>query len=100
MMEHRTRGCMEECKRMEQSQAVLTSSGGCTKFVFKGKTITFMHGKDLLKYLQIKEWEDGYLVVDCLGKVKGTYEDYIDMPYILEKLYMDPKAYLSGMKGM
>jgi hypothetical protein len=50
--------------------------------------------------LQVKEWEDGYIVVDCLGKVKGTYEDYIDMPYILEKLYMDPKAFLSGMQGV
>ncbi len=57
---------------------------------------TFMHGKDLLKYLQVKEWEDGYLVVDCLGKVKGKYEDYIDMPYILEKLYMAPKSFLNS----
>ena len=91
---------MEGRESMEQSKAILTNSGGYTKFIFKGKTITFMHGKDLLRYLQVKEWEDGYLVVDCLGKVKGTYEDYIDMPYILEKLYMDPKAYLSGMKGV
>ena len=85
---------------MDQSRAVLTNSGGYTKFIFKGKTITFMHGQDLLKYLQVKEWEDGYLVVDCLGRVKGKYEDYIDMPFILEKLYMDPKAYLSGLQGV
>ena len=85
---------------MDNSQAILTNSGGYTKFVFKGKTITFMHGKDLLKYLQVKEWEDGYLVVDCLGKVKGEYEDYIDLPDILENLYMNPKDFLSGMKGV
>ena len=59
-----------------------------------------MHGKDLLKYLRVKEWKDGYLVVDCLGRVKGQYEDYIDMPYILERLYMNPQAFLHGMQGV
>ena len=39
-------------------------------------------------------------MVDCLGKVKGQYEDYIDMPYILEMLYMNPKVYLSGLQGV
>ncbi len=85
---------------MNHSYAVLTNTDGYTKFIFKGRTITFIHGKDLIKYLRVKEWKDGYLVVDCLGKVKGQYEDYIDMPYILEKLYMDSKTYLSGMQGV
>ena len=85
---------------MSHSHAVITNSGRYTKFMFKGKTITFMHGKDLLKYLKVKKWKDGYLVVECLGKVKGQYEDYIDMPYILESLYMDPQTYLSGLEGV
>lgn len=85
---------------MDHSFAILTKDGRYTKFIYNGKTITFMHGKDLLKYLRVKEWKDGYLVVDCLGKVKGQYEDYIDMPYILEMLYMNPKAYLGGMRGV
>ena len=69
-------------------------------FSFKGKTITFMHGKELQRYLRVKEWNDGYLVVDCLGTAKGQYEDYIDMPYILENLYMDPRDFLSRMQGV
>ena len=85
---------------MNPSYAVLSNAGRYTKFTFKGKTITFMHGKDLVKYLQVKEWKDGYLVVDCLGTVKGQYEDYIDMPHILKNLYMDPEAYLSGLEGV
>ena len=85
---------------MNPSYAVLSNAGRYTKFTFKGKTITFMHGKDLVKYLQVKEWKDGYLVVDCFGKVKGQYEDYIDLPYILKNLYMDPEAYLSGLEGV
>ena len=59
-----------------------------------------MHGKDLQRYLRVKEWNDGYLVVDCLGTVKGQYEDYIDMPYILKNLNMDPHSYLNGMQGV
>ena len=85
---------------MENGFAILSSAGRYTKFIFKGKTVTFRHGKDLLKYLQVKEWQDGYLVVECLGRVKGEYEDYIDIPFILERLYMDPNAFLNGMKGV
>ena len=69
---------------MDQSLAVLTNAGRYSKFTYKGKTITFRTGKDLIKYLRVKNWEDGYLVVDCLGKAKGQYEDYIDMTYILK----------------
>jgi hypothetical protein len=84
----------------DYTTAVLTTSGQYTKFLFKGRTITFLHGKDLERYLKVKEWEDGYFVVDCQGKVKGKYEDYIDMTYILENLHMDPKIFLFGMKGV
>ena len=85
---------------MDPSYAVLTNSGRYSMFSFKGKTITFMHDKDLQRYLRVKEWNDGYLVVDCLGTAKGQYEDYIDMPYILENLYMDPRSFFSGMQGV
>ena len=85
---------------MDPSYAVLTNSGRYSMFSFTGKTITFMHGNELQRYLRVKEWNDGYLVVDCLGTAKGQYEDYIDMPYILENLYMDPRDFLSRMQGV
>lgn len=84
----------------DNSTAVLSISGQYTKFLFKGRTITFLHGKDLERYLSVKEWKDGYFVVECQGKVKGKYEDYIDMTYILENLYMDSETFLSGMKKL
>ena len=59
-----------------------------------------MHGKDFVKFIRVKEWDNGYIVVDCLGKKKGEYEDYIDITYILENLYMDPYEYLSNVKGV
>ena len=62
--------------------------------------ITFMHGKDLIKYLSVKEWDNGYIVVECMGKVKGEYEDYIDMTYIMENLYMNPEEYLRDIRGV
>ncbi len=85
---------------MDASIATLSKAGAYTRFAFNGKVISFLHGKDLERYLTVKEWKDGYLVVDCLGRVKGRYEDYIDMPYILEMLYMNPEEYLKGLKGV
>lgn len=32
--------------------------------------------------------------------VKGENEDYIDITYILELLYMEPQEFLSGIKGV
>ena len=85
---------------MNDNTAVLSNHGRYSKFYANGRTITFLHGKDLIKYLKIKEWDNGYLVVDCLGKAKGIYEDYIDLSYILENLYMNPEQYLKNIKGV
>ena len=41
---------------------------------------------------------DGYLVVECRGRVKGVFEDYIDLAYILELLYMDAHSFLQGVE--
>lgn len=84
----------------EVTYGVLSSQGQYTKFACNDLVITFMHGKDLIKYLSVKEWDKGYLVVECLGKVKGEYEDYIDLAYIMENLYMDPEESLRGVKAV
>ena len=84
----------------EKGYARLSAHGRYTKFSYEDMVITFMHGKDLIRYLAVKEWDNGYLVVECLGKSKGEYEDYIDLAYILENLYMDPEKSLSGVKGV
>ena len=68
--------------------------------MYNDMVITFMHGKDLIKYLSVKEWDNGYIVVECMGKVKGEYEDYIDMAYIMENLYMNPEECLRGIRGV
>ena len=78
--------------------AILTNRGQYTTFEYDGRTITFLHGKDLIEYLAVKEWDAGYLVVECRGKLKGVFEDYIDLAYILERLYMNPEVFLRGVK--
>ena len=87
---------VEECAQTGCAQ--LSSSGRYTKFIYNGKTITFLNGKDLVKYISVKKIDSGRLVVDCLGRMKGIYEDYIDLEYILENLYMNPEKFLENLK--
>ena len=84
----------------DKGYAHLSCNGQYTKFAFDDMVITFLHGKDLIEYLAVKEWDNGYLVVECLGKVKGEFEDYIDLSYILENLYVDPEESFRDVKGV
>jgi len=83
---------------MDSTKAYLSIQGRYTKFCYGNRTITFLHGKDLIHYLSIKEWDKGYIVVTCLGRKKGEYEDYIDLSDIMSNLYMDPDQQLSRVK--
>ena len=79
---------------------ILTSKDRYTKFSYMDYTITFMTSKDLIRYVSVKDINDGILTVSCVGKVKKEYEDYIDLPYILTTLKMNPDVYLKGLKGV
>jgi hypothetical protein len=85
---------------MSECYGILSNKGKYSTFSYQDRVITFMHGKDLIRYLAVKEWDHGYLVVECQGKLKGEYEDYIDLSYILENLYMDPDESLKDIKGV
>ena len=84
----------------EKGMGLLSTHGRYTQFAYNDIVIKFMHGKDHIKYLAVKEWDNGYLVVECLGKTKGEYEEYIDLSYIFENLYMAPEEYLRDVKGV
>ena len=85
---------------MDHSFAILTKDGRYTKFIYNGKTITFMHGKDLIKYLRVKEWDNGYLVVDVDYSTLGETEEYVDITSILNNLYIDAQSFLKPIKGV
>lgn len=80
--------------------AILSSVGEYTTFTYGGRTLTFMTSKDLDRYTEIKEWDNGYIVVVARYKSKGEGEDYIDLLPILENLYMDADAFLKPIKGV
>ena len=83
---------------MMKEYGVLTSKGKYTKFSYMDYTITFMTSKDLVRYVDVQSIDEGVLTVSCIGKVKKEYEDYIDLPYILTTLKMNPDIYLKGLK--
>ena len=60
-------------------------------FVRYGDTcIRFKGPYSLKRFLEVKTYEDGYMVVTCeIDTLDGPQEDYIDMEYIAERLYMD-----------
>ncbi|MBE6537456.1 MAG: hypothetical protein E7673_05835 [Ruminococcaceae bacterium] len=80
--------------------AILSSVGEYTTFTFGGRTLTFMTSKNLEKYTQIKEWDNGYIVVMAKYKSGNEDEDYIDLLPILENLYMDAEAFLKPIEGV
>ncbi|MBP3902711.1 MAG: hypothetical protein J6D53_14855 [Blautia sp.] len=78
--------------------AYLTSRGEYTTFIYGDRTITFLTGKNLEKYLKIVEWDRGYLVVISKNYGKDPEEDYIDLVPILKNLMIDPDSFLKPIK--
>ena len=87
-------------KNMDNSTAYLSNNGAYISFSFNGRTIRFKGPYSLIRFEKIKEWDNGYLVVDAIYKhsPKEPIEDYIDLAPILEDLYIDSKAFLQPIK--
>jgi hypothetical protein len=85
---------------MGSGKAILSSFGEYTTFTYNDRTITFLTGKNLYQYTEIKEWDHGYLVVMCRTKSnpEDEREDYIDLIPILENLCIDPERFLKPIK--
>lgn len=56
----------------------------CGKYTFKFRT-----SERLVKYVAVKEWDDGYIVVDCLHEKLGVIEDYIDLAPMMDNLFLN-----------
>ena len=82
-----------------ENEAVLSSSDGFTAFNFGGYHIRFRAPYSLEHYVDVVEWDDGYLVV--LAKYSHNsepVEEYIDLKPILAGLYIDSTAFLKPIK--
>ena len=80
--------------------AFLSSRGEYSFFAFRDRTITFLTGKNLERYISVKEWDNGYLVVTCLRRSNPAQpeEDYIDLQPILKNLYISPGRFLKPIR--
>ena len=80
-----------------QETARLVNEGGFTSFIYGEDRIRFATPKNLIRYVRVKKWDDGYLEVDA-DYGHGEEEDYIDMRPILDNLYYDTDAFLKPIK--
>lgn len=80
-------------------EAILSNEKNYTKFQFGNHVIRFVAPYSLEYYTEVKEWNNGYLVV--MAKYKHNEkleEEYIDLIPILKNLYFDPETFLAPIK--
>lgn len=82
-------------------EAILSNDGGFTAFSFGKYHIRFRAPYSLEQYVDVVEWNDGYLVV--LAKYSHNAkpeEEYIDLKPILNDLYIDADEFLKPIKSV
>ena len=85
---------------MEGELARIKVDGKYSFFTFRDKCIKFRTSTKLKKYLRVKEWDNGYLVVDVDYSTLGVTEEYVDIKSILDDLYIDAPKFLKPIKGV
>lgn len=79
--------------------ATIRNSDGFTVFECGGRIIRFKAPYSLERYVDVKHWDDGYLVV--MAKYEHSdfpEEEYIDLLPILDDLYIDPQMFLEPIR--
>ena len=71
-----------------------------TSFRFGSQNIRFRTSAKLERYISVKEWDKGYIVVIAKYRDLGEIEDYIDLVPILRNLYINPKEFLKPIKSV
>lgn len=82
------------------NQAILSNEGNLTSFRYGNTNIRFLSPNRLKRYLEIKEWDKGYIVVMADYEGLGPTEEYIDLLPILENLYINPAAFLKPITSL
>ena len=84
---------------MTEHEAYLSSENNYTVFRYGDNIIRFRAPYSLERYTEIKEWDQGYLVV--MAKYlhnEQPEEEYIDIVPILQDLYFDAEEFLSPIQ--
>lgn len=80
-------------------EAILSSEKEYTIFKYEKYVIRFRAPYSLERYTQVKEWNNGYLVVMAkYSHNQKDEEEYIDLIPILEALYYDAYEFLAPIK--
>jgi len=85
----------------KSNEAILSSAGGFTAFSYGGYHIRFRAPYSLERYVDVVQWDDGYLVV--LAKYTHNpepEEEFIDLKPILDGLYIDSSSFLKPIKSV
>lgn len=85
---------------MNEDMARIRVDGKYSIFTFRDKCLRFRTSTKLKKYLRVKEWDNGYLVVDVDYSSLGVTEEYVDITSILNDLYIDAQSFLEPIKGV
>lgn len=80
--------------------ALLSSIGEVTSFCHGDQYIRFRTSPKLERYISVKEWDHGYMVVVAKYRGMGEVEDYIDLIPILRNLYIDEELFLNPIKSV
>lgn len=76
--------------------AILSNDSRFTKFSFNGVDIRFKTSPKLERYIEVLEWDNGYIVVTAQYEGKEI-EEYIDLLPILDNLYLDADEFLKDI---
>ena len=82
----------------KKHQAVLSNQGDMTSFRYADYNIRFRTPSILKKYVEVKSWDNGYIVVMADYDGMGLTEEYIDLVPILQNLYIKPETFLKNIK--
>lgn len=84
---------------MKSSEAYLSNDSNYTIFKYDNYTIRFQAPYSLERYMEVKEWDNGYLVVMAkYSHNENLEEEYIDLIPILDNLYFDTEKFLKPIK--
>ena len=87
-------------KKNLSSVALLSNQGDMTSFRYGNNNIRFRSPKCLKQYTELKEWDNGYIVVMADYEGLGETEEYIDLLPILKNLYINPEIFLKPIKSV
>nr|WP_302693699.1 hypothetical protein [uncultured Prevotella sp.] len=82
------------------SEAFLSNDGDMTSFRYGSSNIRFRTPKRLKRFTEVKEWDNGYIVVMADYEGIGETEEYIDLLPILKNLYINPTTFLKPIKSV